>query len=74
MVPIKTHPKWVALVTGKIPYTPKLLGLKILLNVVAMNLKKDSSPKSLEHNINEVRNFFVQHEKQLETDIKQIFG
>ena len=74
MVPMKTHPKWVALVTGKTPYTPKLLGLKILLNVVAMNLKKDNSPKVLEHNINEVRNFFVQHEKQLEADIKQIFG
>ncbi len=74
MVPAPSHPKWSMLVAGKIPYTPKLLGLKILMNVVSMNLKKDSSTAALEKNIGEVRAFFVQYESQLQDDISQIFG
>ncbi len=74
MVPTQANPKWSMLVTGKIPYTPKLLGLKILLNVVSMNLKKDPSKGNLEKNIGEVRAFFVQYESQLQNDIKQLFG
>lgn len=74
MVPMSSHPKWAALISGKIPYAPKLLGLKILMNVVTMNLKKDSSPGAIKNSTEEVRNFFVKYESQLQDDIKQIFG
>ncbi len=74
MLPAPTDPRWGALVDHPDRYEFAFLGLKILMQRVALQAKKGMSPAERTAAIDEVVSFFQKQERLLTADIDNIFA
>lgn len=73
MVPNSTDSRWDKLLQNPDGFQFQLLGLKILMGRIKMNLRADSSTQNFSKCKEEVYGFFVKNEKIIQKDLLQIF-
>ena len=74
MVPSKTHPKWAALLQGRIDYKFSNAAASMMLFRLKCDIKKDESPVALAKAVDMMHAFATKYERMLDPDIKAIFN
>lgn len=74
MLPSPTDPRWGALVDHPDRHEYSFLGLKILMQRIALQARKGMSPAERTAAIDEVVAFFAKQERLLGDDIASIFS
>ena len=74
MVPERNHPKWAALIQGRLQCKFSHTAAAMLLFRLQNEVRQDVSTDTLCRAIEEMHAFFTKYERMLETEIKAIFG
>jgi hypothetical protein len=74
MVPPNTHPKWAALVQGRIEYKFSNAAASMLLWRLKGEVKKDTSAAALNKAIGEMHAFCTKYQGFLLADLQSIFN
>lgn len=74
MVPLKSHPRWAALLRGKIEHRFSSAAASMLLFRLKADLRTDGSPAAEAKAIDELHAFFSKYGRILQPDIKAIFN
>ena len=73
MVPPKNHPKWAALIQGRLDCKLNNAAASMLLFRLQSDVKAGVSPAATVRATDELHAFFVKYERMLEPEIKAIF-
>lgn len=73
MLPPKTHPRWKALVLGKVKGPFSLLATQFFVTRVTSRARIDPSAESIEQLIEQAYSFFSKNEALAQNDIRVIF-
>ena len=74
MVPPKTHPKWAALLQGRLDYKFSNAAASMLLFQLKGELRANSSPTALAGAVEKLHAFFTKYDRMLQPDIAAIFN
>lgn len=74
MVPAKTHPKWAALVQGRLDYRFSNAAASMLLFQLKADLRANPAPSALAGAIDQLHAFFTKYDRMLQSDIAAIFN
>ncbi len=75
-LPDRTHPNWIALVTGSKRFELRFVAAQILLGRVLFTLKADPSPEAADTGIDALRTLYAQNldNPAAQEDLQAIFG
>ena len=74
MITPKEDPKWAQLLKGQIPHRFKAVSGAMMVSRCQRSVQMDPSPQTLKKRIDELYDFFLQHERALGDDLKEIFN
>ncbi len=74
MVPPKSHPKWAALLQGRLDYKFSNAAASMLLFQLKGDLRANSSPAALAGAVDQLHAFFTKYDRMLQPDTAAIFN
>jgi hypothetical protein len=74
-IPPISHPAWREIVTGKTQYQFEFLGVKLLLGFLSTQIRRDSSPETIQRSIVDLHNVFARNADvhSVQNDLRRIF-
>jgi len=73
MIASKQDPRWEELLKGNISHQFKQVSSAMMVSRCQRKVIGDLSPQTISNNIDELHNFFSQHESTFANDLKEIF-
>ena len=74
MVPAKSDPRWVELVSGKIAHEFSVFSGSMMISRLSRTISLDDSAKTIDKCVDEARAFFEKFESIFENDLNKIFN